>query len=143
MPAASTQSASVSASTGTPEEQYREAFGLLRKQDFPAAEQALSSFVAQHPNDPLAGNAQYWLGETYYARARYRDAAATFADSYTNYPKGSKVSDSLLKLARSLEAINEKEAACTSYRTLLEEHQNARRKILSLAEKSINDLSCP
>jgi TolA-binding protein len=53
---APTQSAA--ATTGTPEEQYREAFGLLRKQDFAAAEQALSRFVANHPNDPLAGNAR-------------------------------------------------------------------------------------
>jgi TolA-binding protein len=48
----------------TPQEQYNYAFGLLREANYPAAEQSLRAFVQQHPNDPLAGNAQYWLGET-------------------------------------------------------------------------------
>ena len=51
-----------------PAEQYNHAFGLLKQADYPAAEEAFESFIAQHPNDPLAGSAQYWLGETYYAR---------------------------------------------------------------------------
>ena len=34
--------------------------------------------------DPLAGNAVYWLGETYYARRQFADAAVTFADGYQN-----------------------------------------------------------
>ena len=46
--------------------------GLLKQADYPAAEEALKTFVAQHPKDPLAGSAQYWLGETYYARGQIR-----------------------------------------------------------------------
>src|SRR5579883_3478430 len=60
---------------GTPQEQYNYAFGLLRQANYPAAEQALRSFIQHYPNDPLAGNAQYWLGETYYVRKDYNNAA--------------------------------------------------------------------
>src|SRR5205823_13886042 len=61
--------------SGSTSEQYSHAFGLLRQADYPAAETALKAFVEQHPNDPMAGNAQYWLGETYYTRGRYAEAA--------------------------------------------------------------------
>ena len=52
----------------TAKAQYDHAFGLLSQANYPAAEQALGAFLATHPQDPLAGNAKYWLGETQYVR---------------------------------------------------------------------------
>ena len=92
--------------------QYNAAFGLLRRADYSAAEDALRSFIQQHPRDPLAGNAQYWLGESYYARGKYSEAAAAFAEGYQRYPKGPKAPDGLLKLGMSLERANQKHNAC-------------------------------
>ena len=60
-----TASAEPPPAAGSATEQFNHAFGLVKQADYPAAETALKAFVAAHPNDPLAGNAQYWLGETY------------------------------------------------------------------------------
>jgi len=98
--------------SGSASEQYNAAFGLLRKADYEGAEDALRSFVRQHPNDPLAGNAQYWLGESYFARGKFTEAAAAFADGYKRYPKGPKAPDELLKLGMSLGHANQKHNAC-------------------------------
>src|SRR5262249_38319000 len=92
--------------------QYNSAFGLLRQADYPAAEDAFRSFVQRHPNSGLAGNAQYWLGESYYARGRYGDAAIAFAEGYRRYPKGAKASDTLLKLGMALGRANQNQNAC-------------------------------
>src|SRR5688572_1052423 len=59
---------------GTARDQYEHALALLRRADYKAAEAALVGFVRRYPNDPLAANAYYWLGENYYAQARYQDA---------------------------------------------------------------------
>ena len=75
-------------------------------------------FVAQHPKDPLAGSAQYWLGETYYTRGRYAEAASAFAEGYKNYPKGTKAADDLLKLGMSLARANQKQNACVAFAQL-------------------------
>ena len=93
-------------------EQYNQAFGLLKQADYPAAESALKAFVEQHPNDPMAGNAQYWLGETYYTRGRFAEAASAFAEGYKRYPKSSKAADELLKLGMALARANQKQNAC-------------------------------
>jgi tol-pal system protein YbgF len=98
--------------SGSVSEQYNSAFGLLRRADYPAAEDALRSFIQQHPIDPLAGNAQYWLGESFYARGKYSEAAAAFAEGYKHYPKGPKAADGLLKLGMSLARADQKHNAC-------------------------------
>ena len=54
------------------EQLYHDAFKLLQDGDYAGAERAFKSFVQRNPQHPLAGNAQYWLGETYYARRDYQ-----------------------------------------------------------------------
>ena len=63
---------------GTPKERYAFAFALLRKADYDQAEIALNEFMEAHPDDPLAGNARYWLAESYYVRQQYVKAAEAF-----------------------------------------------------------------
>jgi tol-pal system protein YbgF len=87
---------------------------LVKQADYPAAEEALRTFIAQHPDDPLAGSAQYWVGETYYARGKYAEAASAFAEGYKRYPKGAKAADDLLKLGMSLARANQKQNACVA-----------------------------
>lgn len=134
---------SITPAGATAQEQYNNAIALLSKRDFDSAEVALTQFLDTNTDDPLAGNAMYWLGETHYARENFRQSASIFAESYTKFPEGGKVTDSLLKLAMSLEALNQVEVACTSYRTLLDEHKDARQRVLSIAEKAVTKLSCP
>ncbi|MEQ8604605.1 MAG: tol-pal system protein YbgF [Marivibrio sp.] len=126
---------------GTVQEQYDYAFSLLRKRDFAAAEQAMRSFVDKHGDSGLAGNAMYWLGETYYARENYRDAAATFLDAYTGYPQNDKASHSLLKLAMSLGALGKQDAACQAFSTLAQDG-NASERILSTGRSEAEKLGC-
>src|SRR5262249_32488792 len=99
---------------GSAADQYNYAFGLLRQADYSAAEAALRAFVQQHPRDPMAGNAQYWLGETFYARNQFVEAAGAFAEGYKRYPKGSKAADDLLKLGMSLARADQKKTACVA-----------------------------
>jgi tol-pal system protein YbgF len=122
---------------GSASEQYNFAFGLLKQADYPAAEEALKSFIGQHSEDPLAGSAQYWLGETYYARGRYTEAASAFAEGYKRYPKGAKAADDLLKLGMSLARANQKQNACVALVQLDHDFPNPGNAIkqVSIAEK--------
>ena len=126
--------------SGSATDQYNRAFGLLKKADYPAAETALKTFVEQHPRDPMAGNAQYWLGETYYTRGRYMEAASAFAEGYKRYPKSAKAPDGLLKLGMALAHANQKQNACLALTQLdhdfphpgaaIKEHEAAEKKRL-------------
>jgi tol-pal system protein YbgF len=137
---ASAAPAGRSLSGGSAAEQYNQAFGLLKQADYPAAEAALKAFIEQHPTDPMAGNAQYWLGETYYTRNRFLEAASAFAEGYKRYPKSTKAADDLLKLAMSLGRANQTQNACLALAQLdhdfpkpgaaIKEHAAAEKKHL-------------
>ncbi|MFZ2007974.1 MAG: tetratricopeptide repeat protein [Stellaceae bacterium] len=98
-PAAAEPASTERSGGGSTTEQFNHAFGLLKQSDYSGAETALRAFIEAHPSDPLAGNAQYWLGQTYYARNKYSEAAAAFAEGFKRFPKGPKAADSLLYLS--------------------------------------------
>lgn len=124
-----TASAAANMSAGSAQDQYNYALGLMQEANYPAAEQAMRAIVQHWPNDPLAGNAQYWLGETYYARKDYTNAATAFAQGYEKYPKSSKAPDDLLKLGMSLTNLNQKVDACRAFGRLQRDFPNASQSI--------------
>jgi tol-pal system protein YbgF len=100
---------------GSPMDQYNYAFSLLRRSAFAEAEQAFREFLAVNPQDKLAGNAQYWLGETYFVRGQYEQAATAFVDGYRNYPDSAKATDTLLKLGMTLRRLGQDQEACATF----------------------------
>ena len=79
----------------TAREQYARAFSLLEKRNYEEAGAGFSEFLKANPNDPLADNARYWLGETYYARGDYARSAEVFLDGYEKNKTGPKAPDTL------------------------------------------------
>ena len=85
------------------------------RRDYASAEISFRKVVSRFPNDELAGKAQYWLGETYYVRGQFKDAAEAFLKSYKQYRSGEKAPDSLLKLGMALAELGQKDAACSTF----------------------------
>ncbi len=123
-------------------EAYREAFRLLQKADYAAAEVAFKAFLKDHADTEYAGNAQYWLGETYYVRGQFEPAAVAFADGYKKYRKGAKAPDSLLKLGFSMRKLNQPEKACAALDQMVKEFPNAPKAQLELARKTRGEIKC-
>lgn len=140
--AAGAGAGAVNLPAGTPQQQYDAAFKLLRQANYPAAETALRAFIQRYPKDPLAGNAQYWLGETYFVRKDYTNAAAVFADGYQKYPKGGKAADNLLKLGMSLAQLGQKANACQAFARLERDFPTAPASIKERAGEEKKRLSC-
>jgi tol-pal system protein YbgF len=93
---------------------YQQGYGALLQKDYAGAEAAFSQLVDAYPNDPLAANAQYWLGESYYVRGQYKNAADAFLKGYKKYKSGDKAPDTLLKLGMALAELGQKDAACST-----------------------------
>lgn len=128
--------------TGTPsssaEQEYERARTFLEQGDYEAAEQSFAAFVAAHPKDKFAGSAQYWLGVTFLVRGQHDKAVAAFAKGYKNYPKSPKAADNLLKLAKSLKALDRKADACTTLDQLIAEHPQSFAKEVGSERKELN-----
>jgi tol-pal system protein YbgF len=128
---------------GSVRERYDYAYGLLRRLKMNEAEVALKEFLVAHVEDPLADNARYWLGETYFNRRDYTNAAATFFAAYSKAPKGLKARDNLFKLGKSLARMNQKDDACASFDELLTKfNEPADQRIRQRAEFDRTELGC-
>jgi tol-pal system protein YbgF len=131
-----TASAATGATGGDVMAAYDAAYGRLQRNDWAGAEQAFAAFLRDHADHPLASNAQYWLGETYYARGNYPQAATAFARGYQQFPEGAKATDSLLKLGMSLAEMGQTGDACLTFQRLLQDFPNAtaavQRRVASL-----------
>jgi tol-pal system protein YbgF len=129
-------------STGTPREQYAHGFGLLRTAKYDEAEVAFTEFLRQNPNDPLADNARYWLGESYYARGQYAPAAEAFLDAYQTNKAGPKAPDALLKLGMSLGNLDKIPEACATYNELKTALPDVPVSIQTKAQQERGRLGC-
>lgn len=127
---------------GEPKEQYQFAYGLLRKLDYDNAEVAFKEFLEVNREDPLVGNAFFWLGQTYYVRKQYKDAAKAFLQSYNRRPKGPKAADSLLKLASTLGLMEQRAEACATLAELFERFPKMEQRVRGQAKREQKKLSC-
>jgi tol-pal system protein YbgF len=139
---AAAATASVSLPEGTPEVQYEYARGLLKQGRYGDARSAFEEFLKVHPNDTLSGNAQYWLGETYYAQGQYKNAADAFLNGYTTYKASQKAPDSLLKLGMTMIVLGQKDAACSVFGELGNKFPNASPAIVARAQRERQKAGC-
>jgi tol-pal system protein YbgF len=91
--------------------EYRAAVELVKAGKHDDAVAALRAFVKAHPNHDYADNAQYWLGETFYAQKDYQHALVEFRATIETYPSGNKVPDALLKVGYCYQALGQNEKA--------------------------------
>lgn len=127
----------------SPEKQYEQAFELLRNSDYDRAEKALQEFIVKNKSHAYAGNAQYWLGESYYVRKKYPDAAQAFGEVLSKYRTNPKAPDSLLKLGMTLQEMNRKSDACTAFNQLLSKFPEASANVKRRADTERKRLNCP
>ncbi|MBI3752979.1 MAG: tol-pal system protein YbgF [Deltaproteobacteria bacterium] len=100
-----------------PDELYNEAIKLTMDKDYQNALDRFGRFLSLFPDHNLASNAQYWIGEIYYAQKDYERAVLEFNEVAKKYPKSKKVPAALLKQGLSFSKLGNKKEA----RLVLEE----------------------
>jgi tol-pal system protein YbgF len=81
---------------GNPEQEYSAALATFRSREHGQAVLDFIDFIAKHPKHPLAGNAQYWIGEAYWTQRDYRQALVEF-EKVSEYGPA-KTPDALVKI---------------------------------------------
>ena len=91
--------------------EYRAAVELLKSGKSDEAIAALRAFLVHFPKHDYADNAQYWLGEAFYAQKDFTKALVEFRATIETYPRGNKVSDALLKVGYCYQALGQADKA--------------------------------
>ncbi|MHB1949934.1 MAG: tol-pal system protein YbgF [Acidiferrobacteraceae bacterium] len=134
-PAADAASPVLSRSPAT-QKQYDHAFNLLRAAHYHAAVTAFQAFLKAHPRSSLAGNAHYWVAETYYVLGEYRHALPEFRIVVHRYKTSSKVPDSLFKVGYIEDRLGLPAKARMTWQKLVRQYPNS--AAAALAKKHLH-----
>jgi tol-pal system protein YbgF len=108
-----------------PQGLYRLALDDMEARNYPWAVSEFSQFLEIFPQDDLADNAAYWLGECYYAQKEFPKAVAAFQRVLVDYPKGDKVPAAMLKLGYTYPEVKEKAKGVELLRELVQKHPDS------------------
>ncbi len=84
------------------EAEWNAAYAHVKASDWAKAEPALQAIITKYPKHNRAASALFWQGRTFYAQAKYAQAAKSFLESYNKFPKALRGPDSLLWVGKSL-----------------------------------------
>jgi tol-pal system protein YbgF len=90
---------------------YQKAYSFIKNKQFDDSILALFEYTENYPDSPLLPNVYYWLGEVYLATSKFEQAKTSFLLVVSAYPNSQKVSDSLYKLAVTVDALGDKALA--------------------------------
>ena len=98
---------------------YDTAFGVFKSGDYKAAATALDAFVKRYPESAYAANAQYWLGNAYYAQRDCKSAISAQQVVLKNYPDSPKAPDAMLNIASCYTELKDKPNATKTLNALI------------------------
>ena len=108
-----------------PNQHYDQASQDLIQGRYTLALQGFREFVARAPSSELADNAQYGVGECFFAQSKFDSAATEYAQVESRFPNGDKVPSSLWKRALCEEKLGQADASKKTLQELVKRYPQA------------------
>ena len=102
------------------ESTYDNAMKAFRARKYESAARGFEA-IGRGSNDELARRATYWLGETYYAQKKYKDALPLFQETL-NFKNSEKKADAQFMIARTYENLGSKAKAKAAYEKVVKNY---------------------
>ncbi|GAB4387523.1 MAG: tol-pal system protein YbgF [Thermodesulfovibrionales bacterium] len=127
-----------------PEKAYDAAYDKFKEGRYGEAREGMRAFLRDYPRHELAGNAQFWIAETFYAEGDYDDAILAYEEVLQNYRDNRKVPAAMLKQAYAFRELGDRKAARGILKELIarfpgsEQAKAAEQDLKKLAEPKAN-----
>ena len=129
-------------SPAAPVDHYETGMAAFKNGQFEVAETHLRAYLDAHPKERLSPEAIFFLGESYFRRARVRDAAEQYLKVSTDFPRAQRAPESLLRLGLALEKLGAKEQACAAFGEVQRKYPAAASSVRQSAEREIKRVQC-
>ena len=120
---------------------YKVAYEAFQKGDVEGARKKFEAFLKQYPNTELSGQAQFWIGETYYQKKDFEKAILEYEKAITKYPEGSKVPAALFKQALAFLELGDKTNARNLFKRVIERYPRSDQA--EMAKKKLEAMKQP
>jgi tol-pal system protein YbgF len=109
----------------TPTSVYLAAFGEFAAGRYENAAAEFETFLEKFPDNTYAGNARFWLGESYFSLGRYAQAIAEYNQIVNLYPRNQKVPEALMKMVQGYRRLSQEDKAQEVLRFLLSNYPDS------------------
>jgi tol-pal system protein YbgF len=140
-PAAATKAPAPQAVDPAQQTAYNTAFTALRGGDFATSAKGFKDFLTKYPDSPLAPNAYYWLGESYYGATNYSVALEAFKRLVGHWPTSEKAPDALLKMGYCQQLLKQQNEAVATLKSVSVKYPGS--KAASLAAERLRRMQQP
>ncbi len=106
------------------EAQYKHGLELFHQRKYREALSVFEKLLAIDTNNNLADNAQYWIGECYYAMGRYKEAIIAFEKVFT-FKFSNKNDYAQFKIGQCYYKLGDRERARQEFQELLDNYPNS------------------
>lgn len=106
-------------------ELYSQAYADYTRGNYDLAMQGYREYLRYYPDTDLSDNAQYWIGESLYAKRLYAEAVDAWDELLREYPSSDKLPDGRFKRAMALERLGRRREALAEYRAVADRYPNS------------------
>lgn len=114
-----------------PVKPYDAAYQNFKDKKYKEARAKFEAFIKDSPKHKLAGNAQFWVAETYYAEKDFENAILAYETLLKKYPDTDKTSGALLKQGFAFAEIGDKKTARVILEKLVQKHPDSKDSALA------------
>ena len=125
-----------------PANDYDLASAAFKEGQYEVAEQRFRSYLEKNPKDRLTPEAIFYLGESYFRRARAREAAEQYLKVTVDFPRAVRAPEALVKLGLALEKLGAKEQACAAFGEVGRKYPAASSAVRVSAERESKRVQC-
>ncbi len=120
---------------------YNDAYSSMSNKNYDSAVYGFKKYISKFPKGELVKGAYYNLGESLYAKKKWKDAAISYANLLDKYPEYFRVPSARIKYALSLLKLpeNKKDEALRYLKSVIKDYPNSAEA--KLAKKHISKLN--
>jgi tol-pal system protein YbgF len=137
-----TASATPDAPPATPQAAIELGRQQLKDGQYDAAEQTFREFVRTRQRDRLLPDAMMGLGDSFFQRQRWREAAEQFVDVTTKFPRSGRAPEAELKLGIALRGLGAQKEACDVLGNHGQKYPNASGSIRQGVQRELQRARC-
>jgi tol-pal system protein YbgF len=123
----------------SPQRLYDTAYADYTTGQWALSIQGFEAYISTFPRSELSDDAQFFVGQNYYADGRFQEAADAFERVMVNYPNGDVVAEALYKRGLALERLGELDSAREVFELVIGNYPD--NNMSSLAQQALDRMS--
>lgn len=117
---------------------YDEALELFKAKKYKESQELFSEFIKKNPDNDLAVNARFWVGDCLYNQNEFALAILEYQNVIADYPNHTKAPAALFKQAMAFENLQDTDTAKIVYKKIIAEYPKSDQ--IEAAKKKLEEL---